>query len=153
MFTLTGNLLDIFGEVTGIKNFRMKDLRSGCESEIQESKGHSNDPTFNCHSPAVARKYYDSLSGTRRSIFVNSLSKDHNNDDSDDDPDHELDEIGKDDHQTSRENAGKYIEELKRRKNIRQDWRPEIVTEEDISKIRAVFPYKEILSKSVCRVV
>ena len=68
------SLLNIFGQVVGVPNFTLKNLRYAMESRVQESvelKKHSKE--INSHSVKVGSQYYDKMEHLRRTLVNNAL--------------------------------------------------------------------------------
>ena len=62
-----GSLLHTFGRVTGIKKFKLTNLRKGLESKIQNSSNLvKNVKDLNSHSAKTGARYYDNLASARR---------------------------------------------------------------------------------------
>ena len=140
-----GNLVDLFGSVTGNPNFKLTSLRKASEGVIQgKSQLAEVGKDLNYHHSSVVPTY-DNISCTRRTVFVSSLNENEGsssmaNLQDEDLEDHmkarkqfELEESNK-----RKEGAKKYLESEKKKKKV-VDLTPLHLTKNNVDFLQSLF--------------
>ena len=150
--TNKGSLLAVFASVVGISDFKMTSLRKASEGVIQSrSDLAQNTKDLNCHSASVARKHYDNMSASRRTVYNISLSASegsNNNLETVELSKEELEEKRKEEDRAQsrvREEAKAYLEAIKMEKKF-VDLSPSCLSESDIEFLRTLFDKDDISS-------
>ena len=122
-----GSLLEHFGSVTGIPDFKMTSIRKASEGVIQSNSDIAmNTKELNNHQSSVV-PLYDNMSSSRRAIFINAMSRRERSGECYQGPEHDEQiknhlqkrkEIEKIEQEKLKKEATRYFEEQKARNKL-----------------------------------
>ena len=145
-----GSLVETFGNVVGIPDFRMTNIRAALEGKIQGGKEADHTKDINNHTKSVAVGSYDNAASMRRSLYISSVAADESSESVD------VDKVksnynlrkkkGLEEHEKMKDEAKQYLQEKKRKKKI-VNLSPSPLTRSDLPFLESLFTAEDYEGK------